>query len=178
MGASDWWYLVPYQENISQALQDLRNQVFAEGRYFSISNEDFAIRQHDLRSQLELYELTNTKRYNELLAAVKPLLELDATQPPKTIEELILRNETEGTHSILDVDRIDTEPDFGVITPLDKDSIVEVFGTDKPTRYEIEEVLHEGWSVGNLCDRWEGIYVIVYRQGKPDEIFFAGYSGD
>jgi len=26
--------------------------------------------------------------------------------------------------------------------------------------------------------RWEGTYVIVYKDGKPDEVFFTGFSGD
>jgi hypothetical protein len=26
--------------------------------------------------------------------------------------------------------------------------------------------------------RWEGIYIIAYRDGSPSEIFFAGCSGD
>ena len=34
MGASNWIYYVPYQENIEQALQCLRQQVFASGDYY------------------------------------------------------------------------------------------------------------------------------------------------
>jgi len=29
-----------------------------------------------------------------------------------------------------------------------------------------------------LRDRYEGIYIILYSKGKPDEIWFYGYSGD
>ncbi|MCZ7542728.1 MAG: hypothetical protein M5R40_03950 [Anaerolineae bacterium] len=29
-----------------------------------------------------------------------------------------------------------------------------------------------------LRERWQGTYVIVYKDGVPDEICFAGYSGD
>ena len=27
-------------------------------------------------------------------------------------------------------------------------------------------------------DKWEGVYVIAYRDGAPSEIFFTGHSGD
>jgi hypothetical protein len=30
----------------------------------------------------------------------------------------------------------------------------------------------------SLYDRWEGIYIIVYKDGQPDEIYFEGCSGD
>jgi hypothetical protein len=29
-----------------------------------------------------------------------------------------------------------------------------------------------------LRKRWVGVYVIVYKGGEPDEIFFGGFSGD
>ncbi|MBV9957040.1 MAG: hypothetical protein JO360_01410 [Acidobacteria bacterium] len=34
MGASAWRYYVPYQEDINQALQDLRASVFKSGQYY------------------------------------------------------------------------------------------------------------------------------------------------
>jgi len=34
MGAEPWMFTTPYQENINQALQQLRQQVFSEGRYY------------------------------------------------------------------------------------------------------------------------------------------------
>src|SRR5579859_6346410 len=33
MGASGWSYFIPYQEDIAQALQDLRQKIFEEGDY-------------------------------------------------------------------------------------------------------------------------------------------------
>jgi hypothetical protein len=27
-------------------------------------------------------------------------------------------------------------------------------------------------------ERGQAIYIVVYREGKPDELFFAGYSFD
>lgn len=36
MGASAWSYFVPYQKDISLALQQLKDQVFAEGNHYPI----------------------------------------------------------------------------------------------------------------------------------------------
>lgn len=36
MGASGWKYYVPYQADIGQALQDLRNEVFRSGQYYKL----------------------------------------------------------------------------------------------------------------------------------------------
>lgn len=37
MGASAWSYFVPYQEDISLALQQLKDHVFAEGNHYPIA---------------------------------------------------------------------------------------------------------------------------------------------
>ena len=34
MGADPWWYYVKYQEDIEDALQDLRQREFIAGRYY------------------------------------------------------------------------------------------------------------------------------------------------
>ncbi|PWU50199.1 hypothetical protein DLE60_23765 [Micromonospora globispora] len=34
MGASGWSYTVPYQPDLNAALHELRERVFAEGRYY------------------------------------------------------------------------------------------------------------------------------------------------
>jgi hypothetical protein len=49
-----------------------------------------------------------------------------------------------------------------------------LFGTDQPTHEMIEQSdeLFEG------IERAQGIYIVVYKDGRPDEIFFAGYSCD
>jgi hypothetical protein len=36
MGATGWMYIVPYQTDIRQALRELQQQIFAEGRYFKV----------------------------------------------------------------------------------------------------------------------------------------------
>jgi len=64
--------------------------------------------------------------------------------------------------------------DYGVVTPLPEDVLLERFGTTQPTREMIEQDL----DILEEVDRGQGIYVIVYRDGRPAEIFFGGLSYD
>ncbi len=98
---------------------------------------------------------------------------------PVSIDELMEWNETEGTHSIIDVfwgvaDEPGTD-NFGMATPLSTDELMEFFGTEQPTHEMIVE--HED-ELMDFRSRWEATYVIVYKDGQPDEIFFTGFSGD
>jgi hypothetical protein len=93
---------------------------------------------------------------------------------PATIEEAREIADADGTRSILDIDSVGDEPNFGVVVPLSPEYLVELFGTDQPTRAMIE---------GNMefyedIERGQGVYIIVYKDGKPSEIFFGGYSYD
>ena len=91
-----------------------------------------------------------------------------------TKEELIEYNAEEGTHSILDIDHISTTPEFGSASPLTEGELHILFGTAKPTRTMIESVN----TYHRLRERWQGIYIIVYKDDQPNEIFFTGFSGD
>lgn len=95
-------------------------------------------------------------------------------EKPATIDEAREIADADGTASILDIDRIGDEPDFGVVALLPPEQLVELFGTDKPTRAMIEadKDFYED------IERGQGIYIIVYKDDKPSEIFLAGYSYD
>ena len=82
--------------------------------------------------------------------------------------------DADGTRSILDLERVSDEPDFGSVTPLSDEDLQDLFGTNKPTR----EMIEESDELFETIDRGQGVYVIAYRDGKPSEIFFAGYSYD
>jgi hypothetical protein len=64
---------------------------------------------------------------------------------------------------------------------LDMGSTI-LFGTSQPTRDTIErvgEIDVDGYlqeKVGRY--RSQATYIIVYKNGIPDEILFVGYSGD
>jgi hypothetical protein len=91
-----------------------------------------------------------------------------------SIEEAIEDSGTEGTRSILDILAIDEEPGFCTAAPLSDDSLDSLYDTTQPTRQMIEQ------NMGFLDDIERGhcIYIVVYQDGKPSEIFFGGFSFD
>ena len=91
-----------------------------------------------------------------------------------SIEEARTAAEADGTRSILDLDHISEEPEFFAASPLPDERLLELFGTTQPTRTTVEK----DQDFFEEIDRGHGIYIIVYRDGKPDEICFAGYSFD
>jgi len=93
---------------------------------------------------------------------------------PTTIEEAREIADADGTGSILDIDQAGDEPDFGVVVPLSAEYLVELYGTAQPTHEMIEANLDFYEDI----ERGQGIYIVVYKGGKPAEIFFAGYSYD
>ena len=93
---------------------------------------------------------------------------------PATIEEALEIADADGTGSILDIDRVDDEPDFGVVVPLASERLVELYGTDQPTR----DMIRANMEFYEEIERGQGIYLVVFEDGKPSEIFFGGYSYD
>jgi hypothetical protein len=148
---SDYW--VPYDPDVNAALQALREDVFRRGEFFSYEDEpDF-----------------------------------------ETIEELLESQDEAGTHSILDMDRISETPEnaHGVVSPVGSDDspvgsdeLLALFGTETPTRAEVEareDDLFESLAAFERMRRtgwWCGVYLVAYRDGNPDELFFYVASGD
>ncbi|HLJ97176.1 MAG TPA: hypothetical protein VKU02_28690 [Gemmataceae bacterium] len=133
MGAEAWDYFVPYEEDIEQALEKLRQEEFRAGRFRG------------------------------------------AEFHPATIDEAFENSEEDGTASILDITHIADEPEFFAVTPLPRNELVRLFGTDQPTRKMIEATMLD---IYEEIDRGQGIYIIAHKDGKPSEIFFGGYSFD
>ncbi len=93
---------------------------------------------------------------------------------PATIEEAIEMADATGTQSILDIERIAEQPDYSAVAPLPASEQVRIYGTNKPTRQMIESDM----SFYNDIERGQGVYIVAYKNDKPSEIFFAGYSYD
>jgi hypothetical protein len=91
-----------------------------------------------------------------------------------SIDEALEDADADGTRSILDMMRIADEPDYFAAAPLPAEDLIETFGTDKPTREMIEA--HD--ELFDALERGQGVYVVVYEDERPSEIFFAGYSFD
>jgi len=96
---------------------------------------------------------------------------LTGKKKPRTIEEVLKRGGAEGTNSILDMLAVTDRPADRAVTPLTKKSLVKLFGTEQPTEKD--------WWAGYL-ELWDslepgrGIVVVLYADGKPDKIVFAG----
>ena len=93
---------------------------------------------------------------------------------PATIQEAFENMDADGTASILDIERVADEPDYCAVAPLPKNTLVRLFGTDQPTRAMIEQNMDFYEDI----ERGQGVYIILYKDGHPSEIFFGGYSFD
>lgn len=179
MGANAYCYFTPYQRDIAQALITLQEQEFLAGRY------DPA-----------------------LLAAIPPTYAFRQRFPPTaefpspgrqhgSIEEAFMAGmeSGEGTGSIIDIRGLTAAPSMLAASPTTHETLCALFTHDKPTHDDVERVLLGMLRAtsGPMPSRealllsasfWEAIgrgearYFIVYDQGQPAEIFFAGYSID
>jgi polyhydroxyalkanoate synthesis regulator phasin len=171
VGASCWTYFVPYQSNIEQALQELRQSVFEAGDYYQpskfqerVARELFAAGQLT-QEQLEL-------QLEQIAARARP--------EPKTLDELIEQRfeEMTATHSIIDIEHVSDEADdFHTVSLLSAEQHEDVLGTVRPTRALLEEDEMQ-LALFELIDRGCAYYLIVYADDQPHELFFVGVTGD
>jgi hypothetical protein len=148
MGAHPYWYLTKYTPNPNTALQALRQREFRAGRY------------------------------NPVMRLIGFPVGPNSPAPGArhaTIEAAFEAADEDGTRSILDIEQTGDEPDFGVACPLDEDVLEEFYGTTRPTR---EQVLESVFDVFEDIERGHAVYLTIYKDGKPDEYLFAGYSYD
>lgn len=80
----------------------------------------------------------------------------------------------DGTRSILDIEGIGETREIGVAAPMDDEALEELYETKQPTHEMIEAKM----DFFEPIERGQAIYIVVYKDDKPDELFFAGYSFD
>ncbi|MEU6215392.1 hypothetical protein ABZ891_36540 [Streptomyces sp. NPDC047023] len=105
---------------------------------------------------------------------------------------------TEGTHTILDIDRVVTTDDpptrsgvadYGTLRPLALDRVMHHFGTHRPSVERYEEVVaaageaasheeHEQSLLGECRMGWTGYYVVLCSADRPTHLGIFGSSGD
>jgi hypothetical protein len=101
--------------------------------------------------------------------------DFDSRAIEERIEALRARCAEDGTHSTLDVDRVSDTPSYGAASPLGEGELQVLFGTTRPTHAHVREKQSE-----LIEHRRRGMasYVVIYTDGEPTEIAFAGISGD
>ncbi len=128
MGGEPWYYFLPYQPDIHKALQELRQREFKAGRY----NPVIPFQPHIISGP-----------------------------PPgakhKSIEEALEASDADGTRSILDMERVGTKPDYGMVVPLAGEELRRHFGTEKPTH----EAIENNMGFFEDIERGQGIYILV-----------------
>ena len=152
MGARFWSYFVPYREDLRAALEALREQEFRAGRFYQPSEVPPGV-------------------IGRLLGRPpsKP-------RPPASIREAIKIADTNatGTRSILDMERISDALTHNAAWLVPRDELRRSLGTEQPTREQLEQCEE----LLDSIDRGQGICVVTFHQGRPDGIYFAGYSFD
>ena len=93
---------------------------------------------------------------------------------PMTPEDAFENMGANGTASILDVTHVSDKADFCAVRPLLDQELDLYFGTTRPTR----ETVEQNMEFFEAIERGQGVYIVVYLNGKPSEIFFGGYSFD
>jgi hypothetical protein len=194
MGATGWQYIVPYQTDMRKVLDDLRREVFARGDYQKPSMElglldDLGFFETDEVVREEMISEYTLEPLREPLQRLGPeglrewLEALEDAPSVITMEELdvFLCLTMSGTGSILDIRDLSQEPAVGKLFPLAKDRLLRSLGTDMPTRGMVETTwtrLDESMEEPAPYGRDGGIYFTLYRDGRPDEVYIEGSSGD
>jgi hypothetical protein len=148
MGSQPYYYFVKYNPDINAALQELRAREF------------------------------NAGRYNPVIEHPDFPIGPDSPSPGaqhKSIRLALKAASYDGTRSILDLDHVSETPDYGAVAPFPAEELDRIFGTQQPTHEMIEQSdeLFE-----TIEERSQGYYIIAYRDGRPDELYFVGYSAD
>jgi hypothetical protein len=97
-----------------------------------------------------------------------------AEEGPSTIEEALEIADADGTASILDIMQISDTPDFSCAAPFTNAELTSYFGSERPTRADVEGS-DDYW---DDMERGQARYAVLYANGSPSEIYFAGYSFD
>jgi hypothetical protein len=149
MGASAWEYFVPYQEDLNQALRELRSKVFDTKSYWWYGDEDWLERPVPRPQRLE--DVFEDEFVQE--SGTHSILDIVRVAPPGT--------------PLLPVP-------YGAIVPTSADELRAAVGTDKPTRADTEAL-----DKNIDRHRWVGRSTTLYdAAGVPAEIMFWGHSGD
>ncbi len=177
MGSSPYFYFTEYDADIDAALQVLRRREFEAGRYDPTYYETTG----RFMSQFDF----------------PPTKSSPAPGPQHaTVDDALEASMEDGTSSILDIQAVGPPPaqdsddpfaGFLTVWPLSNEALDVLFGTTKPSREILSNVLlsdhrkmdariHEHF--WGAIARGTGRYIVLYDDEMPVEIFFVEYSVD
>jgi hypothetical protein len=110
-----------------------------------------------------------TEAYNEVREEWRA-----AQIEPVDPDSLLASQPFSGTHSVIDMTHVASQPESQAVAPRSDDDLVEIFGTPTPTTEQVQDAL----DILDLHGRWHGTYVIGYQNGQPHTVYFVGHSGD
>jgi hypothetical protein len=116
-------------------------------------------------------------RYNPVMRYIEFPIAADSPSPGArhaSIEKALKAADADGTRSILDISAITSEPEFSAASPLPDDMLEQLYGTTQPTRAAVEANM----DFFDDLERGQAIYIVLYDNGRPTEVLFAGYSFD
>jgi len=111
MGASPYWYFVPYREDFNSALLELKQKEFAAGRYNPVV-------------MFPEFPVTDST--------------VSAGAQHSSIEEAAEDAMEDGTRSILDLNEVSETDDYCVARILSPQELLKYFGTEKPEKQQVE----------------------------------------
>lgn len=158
MGASEWTIRVPFRGTLDHSLADAQRATLKSGEYVWPWDDGAD---------------------GSALPVPRPT-SWEALAQAKLDEEFW----EEGTHSILDMNKVASQDDideFAAITPLSHDEQLEVFATVRPTVSDLERINAAGSEAvlaEYLGPKWSGRCVVLYAEDDPAEVLFWGWSGD
>jgi len=97
-----------------------------------------------------------------------------SNEEPATIEEALENMDADGTASILDIDHVAASAEPTGVTVLTPAEAKQYFGTERPTRADVEKADQFWDDIG----RGEAVCVVLYNGDRPSELYFAGISFD
>jgi hypothetical protein len=93
---------------------------------------------------------------------------------PESLLEAFENAGEDGTMSPLDMVMISDTPGPGYVCRVPDEDLNRLFGTLRPTHEMVDDCNDLYENVG----RGEGFYLVVYKDAKPSEYYFGGYSFD
>jgi hypothetical protein len=173
VGASGWMTSVPYQDDIARALNEARWAAFRAGDFYreeentqarTMSEDEYVA-----WSMAGQPEGISDEAFRDEWRAGR----MDPVDP----DSLRASQPFSGTHSVIDVHTVDTEPGYFKVTPASDEVLMDIFGTLRPTAAQVGaagDESHRFWP----HRAWGGAYVVSYQDDVPHMIFFIGISGD